>query len=259
VVPYPTLMQADAPQRSPSLREACAGLRWCGRAGADWRRLPHEPPPWRTAYQQARRWLAAGVFEDRAHGPRRVSRLAAGRAPGPTAAAPDGHTLRARPERGRATTGRNGARARGSTRRWAPRGTGGAGRDRRDGRGGLRGSGLHRGAGRRGRRRARYPPRSRAAPRGEARLRAAAAALGGRALLRLADPLPPPRAGLRAVGGDATRSAVRRLRPPLPRPPRRGADRKCRPGSKLDFGLSCQFRRRSSAHPPSDRPARGGL
>jgi hypothetical protein len=32
------------------------------RAGASV--MPNDLPPWHTVYQQARRWIAAGVFED---------------------------------------------------------------------------------------------------------------------------------------------------------------------------------------------------
>jgi transposase len=33
------------------------------RAGAAWRMLPHDFPPWAAVYQQTQRWLKAGVFE----------------------------------------------------------------------------------------------------------------------------------------------------------------------------------------------------
>jgi transposase len=63
VVPYLTLMTEDAPQRAHSLREVFNGLRWIVRAGAAWRMLSHDLPPWPTVYQQRQRWLQAGVFE----------------------------------------------------------------------------------------------------------------------------------------------------------------------------------------------------
>src|ERR687893_388701 len=65
VVPYLTLMTPDAPQREHSLREVFNALRWLVRAGAPWRMLPTNFPPWHTVYQQTRRWLAAGVFDSR--------------------------------------------------------------------------------------------------------------------------------------------------------------------------------------------------
>jgi transposase len=63
VVPYLTLRTAEAPQREYSLRAVCNALRWRVRTGAPWRRLPHDFPPWAAVYQQAQRWLKAGVCE----------------------------------------------------------------------------------------------------------------------------------------------------------------------------------------------------
>jgi transposase len=55
VAPYLLLLTADARQRAPSLREVCTGLRWLVRAGAAWRRLPHDLPPWHTVDHQSPR------------------------------------------------------------------------------------------------------------------------------------------------------------------------------------------------------------
>jgi transposase len=54
VPPYLTLMTEDAPQREHSLREVFNGLRWLVRAGAPWRRMANDLPPWHTVYQQTR-------------------------------------------------------------------------------------------------------------------------------------------------------------------------------------------------------------
>jgi transposase len=35
-------------------------LRWMARAGAPWRLLPNDFPPWEAVYQQTQRWLQAG-------------------------------------------------------------------------------------------------------------------------------------------------------------------------------------------------------
>ena len=51
VAPYLTLMSEDAPQRTYSLREVFNGLRWLARAGAPWRMMPNDLPPW-----EAGRW-----------------------------------------------------------------------------------------------------------------------------------------------------------------------------------------------------------
>ena len=100
VAPYLALVREDAPQRTHDLREVFDALRWIVRAGAPWRMMPHDFPPWEAVYQQARRWLAAGVFEAMVHDLRVLLRLASGRAPDPTAAILDSRTLRSSPESG---------------------------------------------------------------------------------------------------------------------------------------------------------------
>jgi len=100
VAPYLTLMKEDAPQREHPLREVFNGLRWLARAGATWRMLPHDLPPWHTVYQQTQRWLRAEVFEALVHDLRALLREVEGRAPQPTAAILDGRTLQSSPESG---------------------------------------------------------------------------------------------------------------------------------------------------------------
>src|SRR5688572_1368052 len=79
VAPYLTLMTEDAPQRTHSLREVFNGLRWIVKTGAPWRDMPTDLPPWQAVYQQAQRWIAAGVFESLVHDLREVLRIADGR------------------------------------------------------------------------------------------------------------------------------------------------------------------------------------
>jgi len=100
VAPYLTLMREDAPPRVYSLREVFNGLRWVVRAGADWRLMPHDLPPWHAVYDQGRRWERAGGFEDMVHDLRRVLRVAEGRDPAPTAAILDSRPRQSSPERG---------------------------------------------------------------------------------------------------------------------------------------------------------------
>jgi len=100
VAPYLTLMSEDAPQREHSLREVFNGLRWIVRAGAPWRMLPNDLPPWYTVYQQTQRWIAAGVFEALVHDLRAVLRLAKGRKEQPSAAIFDSRTLQSTPDSG---------------------------------------------------------------------------------------------------------------------------------------------------------------
>jgi transposase len=100
VAPYLSLMTEDAPQRRHDLREVFNGLRFIVRGGLQWRLMPHDLPPWWVVYQQTRRWMAAGVFEAIIHDLRVLLRLAAGRAPQPTAAILDSRTLQSTPESG---------------------------------------------------------------------------------------------------------------------------------------------------------------
>lgn len=111
VAPYLTLMKEDAPQRDHSLREVFNGLRWMVRTGASWRMMPHDLPPWHSIYQQAQRWLKAGVFAAIVHDLREILRLAAGRKAKPTAAIFDSRTLQSTPESG-ARAGYDGAKRR---------------------------------------------------------------------------------------------------------------------------------------------------
>jgi transposase len=88
------------PQRVHDLREVFNALRWIVRAGAPWRMLPTNFPPWEAVEQQTRRWIDAGVFEAMAHDLRALLRWTQGRADEPTAAILDSRTRRGAPESG---------------------------------------------------------------------------------------------------------------------------------------------------------------
>jgi transposase len=100
LAPYLTLMREDAPQREHSLRDVFDALRYVVKTGCQWDMLPHDLPPWAAVYQQARRWVAAGVFEDIAHDLRMILRLVDGREAQPTATILDARTLQSTPESG---------------------------------------------------------------------------------------------------------------------------------------------------------------
>jgi transposase len=100
VAPYLTLMTEDAPQRDYSLREVFNATRWIVRAGAPWRFLPHELPPWHTVYDQTQRWLKAGSFEAIVHDLRELLRVAQDRTAQPSAVILDARTLQSTPESG---------------------------------------------------------------------------------------------------------------------------------------------------------------
>jgi transposase len=100
VAPSLTLTSEDAPQRRHDLREVFDGLRFIVRTGMQWRLMPHDLPPWDIVYHQTRRWLGAGCFAAIVHDLRALLRLAAGRAPAPTAAVLDSRTPQSTPESG---------------------------------------------------------------------------------------------------------------------------------------------------------------
>ncbi|MPV71489.1 IS5 family transposase [Burkholderia sp. BE17] len=100
VAPYLTLMKEDAPQREYELRELYSALRWLARAGAAWRMLPTNFPPWEAVYQQTQRWLKAGCFEAMVNDLRSVLRVAQGRQGQPSAVILDGRTLQSTCESG---------------------------------------------------------------------------------------------------------------------------------------------------------------
>jgi transposase len=100
VAPSLTLMTPDAPQRRHDPREVDTALRWIVRAGAPWRMLPTNFPRWEAVYQQTRRWIDAGVFEEMVHDLRALLRWTEGRADDPTATILDSRTLPSTPESG---------------------------------------------------------------------------------------------------------------------------------------------------------------
>lgn len=111
VATYLTLMTEDAPQREYPLREVFNGLRWIVRAGAPWRLMPNDLPPWAVIYQQTQRWLKAGVFESMVHDLRVLLRLAGKRNKQPSAVILDSRTLQSSPESGQ-RAGYDGAKRR---------------------------------------------------------------------------------------------------------------------------------------------------
>jgi transposase len=100
VAPYLSLMTPDAPQRVHDLREVFNALRWMVRAGAPWRYLPGDLPPWPAVYHQTQRWIAAGCFEAMVHDLRAMLRWSAGRADQPSAVIIDSATRQSTPESG---------------------------------------------------------------------------------------------------------------------------------------------------------------
>lgn len=100
VAPYLALLPVESGQRVHDLRRVFDGLRYIVKTGGQWRMMPHDLPPWAAVYQQARRWVAARVFEHMADDLRAVLRVAAGKEPSPSAAVIDGRTVQSTPESG---------------------------------------------------------------------------------------------------------------------------------------------------------------
>jgi transposase len=100
VAPYLTLLPEDVSQRRHDLREVYNGVRYIVKTGAHWRMLPHDLPAWPAVYQQMRRWLAAGCFENIVHDLRVLLRRAADRPAPPTAVILDSRTLQSTPTSG---------------------------------------------------------------------------------------------------------------------------------------------------------------
>ncbi len=100
VAPYLSLLPEEAVQRRHDLRRVFGALKWIAWTGAPWRALPHDFPPWAIVYQQAMRWLAAGVFEAMVHDLRMLLGDFAGRKKRPTAAILDSRTLQSTPASG---------------------------------------------------------------------------------------------------------------------------------------------------------------
>jgi transposase len=98
--PYLALVREDSLQRVHNLRDVFDAVRWIVHTGAPWRYLPNDFPPWAAVYQQAQRWIAAGVFEAMVHDLRVILRHAGMRNPEPTAAVLDSRTVQSTPESG---------------------------------------------------------------------------------------------------------------------------------------------------------------
>ena len=111
VAPYLTLLSEGAGQLRHDLREVYNGVRYIVKTGAHWRNMPHDLPPWPVVYQQTRRWLAAGCFENIVHDVRILLRRLQERPNAPTAVILDSRTLRSTPESG-ARAGYDGAKRR---------------------------------------------------------------------------------------------------------------------------------------------------
>ena len=111
VLPYLLLSREDNRSRQHSLRELLNGVRYIVKTGNQWRRMPHDLPPWAAVYQQMQRWMRAGCFELLVEDVQSLLREFGGRKGQPTAVCLDSRTLQSTPESG-ARAGYDGAKRR---------------------------------------------------------------------------------------------------------------------------------------------------
>ena len=100
VAPYLALVREDAPQRTRDLREVFNALRWIVRAGAPWRMMQGDLPPWEAVYRQSHGWLRAGIFDAMVDDLRALLSLAQGKNERLSAVILDTRTLQSTPESG---------------------------------------------------------------------------------------------------------------------------------------------------------------
>jgi len=89
----PPARPGGRPRKHP-MREVLNALFYVAREGCSWRALPHDFPPWRTAYNFFRDWQADGTWEALLECLRRQARRDAGRDPDPSAACIDSQSVK---------------------------------------------------------------------------------------------------------------------------------------------------------------------
>ena len=75
-------------------REIVNAIRYVLRGGNSWRMLPHDLPPWQTAYYYFRRWRDEGTWEAIHTALRERVRAQLGREPTPSAAILDSQSVK---------------------------------------------------------------------------------------------------------------------------------------------------------------------
>jgi putative transposase len=80
--------------RTVDMREVINGILYVLRSGCTWRMMPHDFPPWSTAWGFFRRWRKDGTWERIHDALRPRVREAAGREPTPSAAIIDSQSVK---------------------------------------------------------------------------------------------------------------------------------------------------------------------
>ena len=85
-------------------REVVNAIRYVLRTGCSWRMLPHDLPPWRTAFHYFRTWRRDGTWQ-RAHDTlRSLTRQSGGRRTSPSAAIIDSQSVKTAEKGGQGVT-----------------------------------------------------------------------------------------------------------------------------------------------------------
>jgi putative transposase len=77
-----------------SKREILDAIFYVLRTGCQWRYLPHDFPPWKTVYEQFRRWTKQGIFESMSFALVKYSRMKLGRNGEPSAGIVDSQSVK---------------------------------------------------------------------------------------------------------------------------------------------------------------------
>ena len=80
--------------RTVDMREVINGILYVLRSGCTWRMMPHDLPPWSTAWGYFRRWREDGTWERIHDALRPKVRELEGREPTPSAAIVDSQTVK---------------------------------------------------------------------------------------------------------------------------------------------------------------------
>ena len=94
LAPLIPLAKPGGRPRTVDMREVINGILYVLRSGCTWRMMPHDLPPWSTAWGYFRRWRKDGTWERIHDALRPRVREAEGREPTPSAAIIDSQSVK---------------------------------------------------------------------------------------------------------------------------------------------------------------------